>query len=113
MSGEKSPSKEINHNPSTGSVAQFFAQACEQEQKHTEKEDINQPKNQPRSEIRPNGIDIHQPIARTSKVEPTVNLMTRPPGAVVTGGPPGIQLPIPCTSAPTFPTGNTLLHLIF
>ena len=100
MAGEKSPSKEISNNPSTGSVAQFFAQACEQEQKHHEKVNVNQPKEQSRSEIRPNGNDINQHITGTSKIEPTVNLLTHPPGAVVTGGPPGIQMPIPSTSAP-------------
>ena len=100
MAGEKSPSKEVNHNPSTGSVAQFFAQACEQEQKHHEKANINETKDQPHSEVRPNGTDIHQRIPGPSKLEHTVNVMTHPPGAVVTGGPPGIQLPIPSTSAP-------------
>ena len=78
MAGEKSPTrapKSPEHETSTSSVAQFFAQACQHEQKQ------------------------QQPEGVTSKPEPAVNVAAQhPPGAVVSGGPPGIRHPIPTTA---------------
>ena len=87
MTGEKSPVHEPSSpmvNPSTGSVAQFFAQA----QAHQDQED---------------GLGEEtkeETIGNRPNIEPPVNMIAHPPGAMVTGGPPGMRLPIPVTSAP-------------
>ena len=87
MTGEKSPvpqTKDPLVTPSTGSVAQFFAQAQAQQ----EQEDVSAEDKKPELEMK-----------NRSGIEPSVN-MIHPPGAVVTGGPPGIRLPNPVTNAP-------------
>ena len=87
MTGEKSPVHEPSSpkaNPSSGSVAQFFAQA----QAHQEQEDVHGEESKA------------EPIGNRLNTEPPVNIIAHPPGAIVTGGPPGMRLPIPVTSAP-------------
>ena len=87
MTGEKSPLPERKDplvTPSTGSVAQFFAQAQAQQ----EQEDVSAEDKKPELDMK-----------NRSGIEPSVN-MIHPPGAVVTGGPPGIRLPNPVTNAP-------------
>jgi len=87
MTGQKSPicqAKSPVPTPSTGSVAQFFAQAQAQQ----EQEDVPDDK---KSEL---------PLANRNATEPPANMVPHPPGAVVTGGPPGIRLPNPALSAP-------------
>ena len=110
MAGENSPSNETkSENPSTGSVAQFFAQACQQEQQQQEQGSLNQPNNKIRSEHRSSESEVQQCTVSTAKVEPAVNLMAHPPGSVLTGGPPGIRMPIPTTSGPIH--GNVTLKI--
>ena len=87
MTGQKSPTCQAKSpvpTPSTGSVAQFFAQAQAQQ----EQEDVPDDK---KSEL---------PLANRNATEPPANMVPHPPGAVVTGGPPGIRLPNPALSAP-------------
>lgn len=87
MAGEKSPVPERKDplvTPSTGSVAQFFAQAQAQQ----EQEDVSAEDKKPELDMK-----------NRAGIEPSVN-MIHPPGAVVTGGPPGIRLPNPVTNAP-------------
>ena len=87
MTGEKSPVPERKDpmvTPSTGSVAQFFAQAQAQQ----EQEDVSAEDKKPELDMK-----------NRSGIEPSVN-MIHPPGAVVTGGPPGIRLPNPVPNAP-------------
>jgi len=87
MTGEKSPLPERKDplvTPSTGSVAQFFAQAQAQQ----EQEDVSAEDKKPELDMK-----------NRSGIEPSVN-MIHPPGAVVTGGPPGIRLPNAVTNAP-------------
>jgi len=102
MAGEKSlpsESKNSTQNPSAGSVANFFAQACQQEQ---QQQDVgtNQINEQSRPEIRSNESKVQHPIVRTTKAE-HVNIMAQhPPGAFVSGGPPGLHFPISTTSGP-------------
>ena len=87
MTGEKSPIHEPTspaNKPSTGSVAQFFAQACQQEQIQQTKSEVS------------------------SKVEPDTIMQQHPPGVVVTGGPPVMRLPVPTTTGPI--PGKNFIH---
>ena len=83
MAGEKSPT--TVHNPSTSSVAAFFANACEQEQKEQERSDQN---------ISANGSEFRQPpsIKPPDSGHNVSTMHQHPPSGVVTGGPPGIGL---------------------
>ena len=84
MAGEKSPT--TVHNPSTSSVAAFFANACEQEQKEQEQA---------------NGSEFQPPSIKPPDSRHNVSTMHQhPPSGVVTGGPPGIGLTLQNTAAP-------------
>ena len=99
MAGEKSPTTVHAttplrlHNPSTSSVAAFFANACEQEQKEQERSDSN---------VCANGSELQQPPSiKPPDSGHNVNAMHQhPPSGVVTGGPPGIGLTLQNTAAP-------------
>ena len=87
MTGQTSPIRQAKSpvpTPSTGSVAQFFAQAQAQQ----EQEDV------------PDDTKSELPLTNRNANEPPANMAPHPPGAVVTGGPPGIRLPNPALSAP-------------
>merc|ERR1712110_1135778 len=74
------------HNPSTSSVAAFFANACEQEQKEQEQA---------------NGSEFQPPSIKPPDSRHNVSTMHQhPPSGVVTGGPPGIGLTLQNTAAP-------------
>ena len=91
MAGEKSPT--TVHNPSTSSVAAFFANACEQEQKEQERGDQN---------VCANGSEFRQPpsIKPPDSGHNVSTMHQHPPSGVVTGGPPGIGLTLQNTAAP-------------
>ena len=90
MAGEKSPT--TVHNPSTSSVAAFFANACEQEQKEQERSDQN---------VCANGSEFQPPSIKPPDSRHNVSTMHQhPPSGVVTGGPPGIGLTLQNTAAP-------------
>ena len=100
MAGEKSlpaePKKSVN-NSSAGSVAQFFAQACQQEQ---QQQDVgpNQINEQSHPKARSNENEVKQPQLRSTKAEPVKVIEQHPTGAFVSGGPPGMQFPISTSS---------------
>ena len=98
MAGE-TPNHELRSPsdfPSTSSVAQFFAQACEQEQKQQHEHQLHQP---PGLCSRENKVQQSK-VGTAAEMESGVSAHGHPPGTVVTGGPPGIRLPLPTTSAP-------------
>ena len=79
--------------PSSSSVAQFFAQAEQHE--HQNQRTTPAPPGLPT-----NGLPQHRNLV-TSHADVAI----AHPGAVVTGGPPGIGFPLPTTSA-AMPTGK-------
>ena len=81
--------------PSSSSVAQFFAQA----EQHEHQNQITTPAP---PGLATNGLPQHRNLVTTHAD------VIRHPGAVVTGGPPGIGFPLPTTSA-AMPTGRGLL----
>ena len=87
MTGQKSPIRQAKSpvpTPSTGSVAQFFAQAQAQQ----EQEDI------------PDDTKSELPLTNRNTNEQPAKMVPHPPGSVVTGVPPGIRIPNPALSAP-------------
>ena len=99
MAGETPSNHELRSPsdfPSTSSVAQFFAQACEQEQKQQHEHQLQQP---PGLCSRENEVQQSK-VGTTPEGECGVSAHGHLPGTVLTGGIPGVRLPLPTTSAP-------------